>query len=134
MTARPLTHFAPPAGTAAAWGWLAIVTVGAVGLPWEGVWRSLCLAPWCEEVVWRWGLQAPLSRRWGAAWACAVSALAFGLAHLLFARDTADAWRAAATVLPAAWIGAGFARHGRLLPCVAWHAGFNLIWMGVIAR
>lgn len=133
MIARPLIHLAPPAGTAAGLGWVVIVAVGLAGLPWEGVWRSLLVAPWCEEVVWRWGLQAPLSRRWGPGWACAASAIAFGVAHLLFARDAVDAWRAVATVLPAAWIGAVFARHGRLLPCVAWHAGFNLVWMGVHA-
>lgn len=102
---------------------------GCLWLPAEAVVRSLWLAPWCEEAVCRWGLQAPLTRRFGAPAAVLLSALAFGLAHWWFARGTPDAWRAAATALPAAWIGFVFARSGRLAPCIAWHAGFNLLWL-----
>ncbi|MGM9488577.1 lysostaphin resistance A-like protein [Ideonella sp. YS5] len=109
--------------------WLGIAVAGLVLLPAGSAIRSLWLAPWCEEVVWRWGLQAPLARRVGAGAAIALSALAFGLAHLLFARDAADAWRAAATALPAAWMGLVFARSGRITPCVAWHAAFNFAWL-----
>jgi uncharacterized protein len=109
--------------------WLGISLIGLALLPAGGALRSLWLAPWCEEVVWRWGLQAPLARRFGPRAAVWLSALAFGLAHLLFARDQADVWHAAATALPAAWIGLVFARSGRLAPCVAWHAGFNLVWL-----
>jgi membrane protease YdiL (CAAX protease family) len=109
--------------------WLGIALAGLVLLPAGSALRSLWLAPWLEEAVWRWGLQAPLARRFGTAAAITLSALAFGLAHLLFARDAADAWRATATALPAAWIGLVFARSGRLAPCVACHAGFNLFWM-----
>jgi membrane protease YdiL (CAAX protease family) len=109
--------------------WLGIALVGLAILPTGSALRSLWLAPWLEEAVWRWGLQAPLARRFGTAFAITLSALAFGAAHLLFARDAADAWRAAATALPAAWTGLVFARSGRLAPCVAWHAGFNLLWM-----
>ena len=109
--------------------WLAVAVAGLVLLPTGSALRSLWLAPWLEEAVWRWGLQAPLARRFGSVAAIFLSALAFGLAHLLFARDAADAWRAAATALPAAWTGLVFARSGRLAPCVAWHAGFNLLWL-----
>ena len=82
--------------------WLGIAVAGLVLLPTGSAMRSLWLAPWCEEAVWRWGLQAPLARRFGPGAAIVLSALAFGLAHLLFARDANDAWRAAATALPAA--------------------------------
>jgi uncharacterized protein len=109
--------------------WLGVAVAGLLLLPTGSAMRSLWLAPWCEEAVWRWGLQAPLARRFGPGAAIVLSALAFGLAHLLFARDASDAWRAAATALPAAWIGLVFARSGRLAPCVAWHAGFNLMWL-----
>jgi uncharacterized protein len=109
--------------------WLGVSLIGLALLPAGSVLRSLWLAPWCEEVVWRWGLQTPLARRFGPRAAVCLSALAFGLAHLVFARDQVDAWRAAATALPAAWIGLVFARSGRLAPCVAWHAGFNLVWL-----
>lgn len=120
---------APPA--AALVCWLAIALGGLALLPSAGALRSLWLAPWCEEAVCRWGLQAPLARRFGPHAALWLSAAAFGLAHLMFARDPPDAWRALATALPAAWIGAVFARTGRLTPCVAWHAGFNLAWLAV---
>lgn len=109
--------------------WLGIAIVGLALLPTGAALRSLWVAPWVEEAVWRWGLQAPLARRFGHATAIALSALAFGLAHLLFAQEPADAWRAAGTALPAAWIGLVFARTGRLGPCAAWHAGFNLLWL-----
>lgn len=123
---RPAEH----APNAAALGcWLGVSLVGLALLPAGSALRSLWLAPWCEEVVWRWGLQAPLSRHFGPHAAVWLSAMAFGLAHLLFTRDQADAWRAAATALPAAWIGIVFAHSGRLTPCVAWHAGFNLVWL-----
>jgi membrane protease YdiL (CAAX protease family) len=109
--------------------WLGLALTSLALLPAEAALRSIWLAPWCEEAVCRWGLQAPLARRWGQRWAVPLTALAFGIAHLLFARDAADAWRAAATALPAVWIGLVFARSGRLAPCVAWHAGFNLWWL-----
>lgn len=130
MNASRLPLSARPAPPPVAWAcWLAIALCGLGLLPSESALRSLWLAPWCEEIVWRWGLQAPLARRWGHAAAVVLAALAFGLAHWLFARGTADAWRAAATALPAVWIGRVFARSGRLAPCVAWHAGFNLLWL-----
>jgi len=137
MTACRIPRPAERAPVAAALAcWLGIAIGGLVLLPPASagsVLRSLWLAPWCEEIVWRWGLQAPLARRFGPTAAVTFSALAFGLGHWLFAADPADAWRAAATALPAAWIGLVFARTGRLLPCVAWHAGFNLAWMAAHA-
>lgn len=130
MTACRIPRPAEPApNTAALAAWLGISLVGLALLPAAGALRSLWLAPWCEEAVWRWGLQAPLARRCGPRAAIWLSAAAFGLAHLLFAHDPREAWRAAATALPAAWIGLVFARQGRLAPCVAWHAGFNLMWL-----
>jgi membrane protease YdiL (CAAX protease family) len=122
---------APRTPAAALACWLALAAMGLALLPAGAALRSIWLAPWCEEAVWRWGLQAPLARRCGPRAAVWISALAFGLAHWLFASGAADAWRAAATVLPAAWIGLVFARGGRLVPCVAWHAGFNLLWLAV---
>jgi membrane protease YdiL (CAAX protease family) len=109
--------------------WLGVALAGLALLPVEAALRSLWLAPWCEEAVARWGLQAPLARRLGQRWAVPLTALVFGMLHLLFARSAADAWRAAATALPAAWIGAVFARSGRLAPCAAWHAAFNFLWL-----
>lgn len=132
MTACRITRLAEPTPPRAAlWCWLGIASAGFALLPAGSVLRSLWLAPWCEEAVFRWGLQAPLARRFGMGAAVTWSALAFGAAHGLFARDGADAWRAAATALPAAWIGLVFARSGRLAPCVAWHAGFNLAWLAL---
>jgi len=133
MNACRLPRHAEPAPNAAAFAcWFAIAVGGLACLPFGSALRSLWLAPWLEEVVWRWGLQAPLARRLGPRAATWLSAVAFGLAHLLFASGPDDAWRAAATALPAAWIGAVFARSGRLSPCVAWHAGFNLLWLVAI--
>ena len=130
MTACRLPRHAEPAPSAAAFAcWLGIAVGGLALLPAGSALRSLWLAPWLEEMVWRWGLQAPLARRFGNAIAIALSALAFGAAHLLFARDAGDAWRTAATAVPAAWVGLVFARTGRVVPCVAWHAGFNFAWM-----
>jgi membrane protease YdiL (CAAX protease family) len=130
MPACRLPRPAEPAPNAAALAcWFGIAVGGLALLPTESALRSLWLAPWLEEVVWRWGLQAPLAHRFGNATAIALSALAFGAAHLLFAPDTADAWRTAATAVPAAWVGFVFARTGRVVPCVAWHAGFNFAWM-----
>lgn len=131
-TTLPLPRFMRPAPLAAL-SWLAIALAGLVLLPAEAALRSLWLAPWCEEAVLRWGVQAPLARRLGPLAALVLSALAFGAAHMLFAHDAADLWRAAATTVPAAWIGRGYERHGRLAPCVAWHAGFNLLWLGANA-
>jgi membrane protease YdiL (CAAX protease family) len=109
--------------------WLGVALAGLALLPTEAALRSLWLAPWSEEAVIRWGVQAPLARRVGPRVAGWLSALAFGAAHMAFAQDAADLWRAAATALPAAWIGLDFARHGRIARCVAWHAGFNLVWL-----
>jgi membrane protease YdiL (CAAX protease family) len=116
-------------GVLAVLAWLGVALAGLAWLPTEAALRSLWLAPWCEEAVIRWGVQAPLARRVGPRAAVRLSALAFGAAHMAFAQDAQDLWRAAATVLPAAWIGLDFARHGRLSRCVAWHAGFNLLWL-----
>lgn len=126
----PRTVPRPPAAALACW--FVFAAAGLALLPTGTALRSLWLAPWCEEAVWRWGLQVPLARRCGPRAAVWISALAFGLAHWLFASGSADAWRAAATVLPAAWIGTVFARSGRLAPCAAWHAGFNLLWLVVL--
>src|SRR5690242_16476922 len=103
MIACPPSHHrprpaerAPP--TTALVCWLVMALGGLALLPAGSAWRSLWLAPWCEETVWRWGLQAPLARRWGPRSALWLSAAAFAFAHLLFARTPAEAWHAAATV------------------------------------
>lgn len=129
MTASLLPNSASRAPHAATLAWLGIALAASALLPAPAALRSVWLAPWCEEAVCRWGVQAPLARRFGATTAVLASAAAFGLAHWLFSNGPADAWRAAATALPAAWIGSVFARTGRLAPCAAWHAGFNLLYL-----
>lgn len=122
---------------AAGWAWLAIAGIGAWLLPLEAVLRSLCLAPWLEEAVLRWGLQAPLQDRLAhrhPAWRVGLPALAFAALHVAASPGGADLMRAAATFLPAAWIGLVYHRQQRLLPCVAWHAGFNLLWLGGLSH
>jgi membrane protease YdiL (CAAX protease family) len=120
---------APPVASAT---WLGICAIGALALPAGDVLRSIVLAPLVEEAVLRLGLHDALSRR---AWAPArrfaplLSALAFAAAHMALARDAQDLPRAAATALPAWWIGARYERDRRLAPCVAWHAAFNLAWL-----
>lgn len=109
--------------------WFTAAAAGLALLPADVALRSLWLAPWAEEAVFRWGLQAPLAQRCGPRAALWITAVAFGLAHLASSPGGADAWRAAATVLPAAWIGGMFMRNGQLVPCVAWHAAFNLAWL-----
>jgi membrane protease YdiL (CAAX protease family) len=121
MTDCPAPHTAPRTPAAALACWFVLAAAGLALLPAGAALRSLWLAPWCEEAALRWGLQAPLAHRLGPRAAVWISALAFGLAHWLFARDGADAW-----------IGTVFARSGRLAPCAAWHAGFNLLWLAVL--
>lgn len=141
MTSGSLTprHLRLPVDTPwhAAVPWLLVAAMSFVLLPPAAAVRSVCVAPWCEEMVWRWGVQDALARRLDAAhlaWAPLLSALAFGLAHVLVAHvllapDAADLPRAAATVLPAWWIGLVYQRTRRIAPCAAWHAGFNLLWL-----
>ncbi len=109
---------------------LALVAVAVSGpLPGASAWRVaslLLVAPLLEEIVFRGGLQeALLRRRWAPAMANALTALAFGLSHLL---TGSWAW-ALARVLPALAIGHVYQRTRRVAPCVAWHTTFNALWL-----
>jgi len=95
--------------------------------------RSVWIAPLVEETVLRLGVQDGLSRRHPAA-APALAALVFAAAHMLFAHSQMQLVQAAATALPAGWIGLVYRRTRRLAPCIAWHAVFNLAWLGGLAN
>lgn len=83
-------------------------------------------APLAEEAVFRAGLQEALLRRQGSALvANGLTALAFGLAHVLV-RGDAGAFVLAA---PALLIGAVYGRWRRLRLCVALHAALNAAWL-----
>lgn len=109
---------------------------GLACLPASVVLRQLLLAPWLEEIVFRLGLQSGLQRQarwpWLRAHGAGLSALAFAGAHLL-ARlpqgSPAALALAAATGIPAWWIGRDFARNASLARCALWHAGFNAFWL-----
>lgn len=98
----------------------------------------LLLAPVLEETVFRRGVHAWALRRWGLgaqrgwAWPSRVNllvALLFAAAHLL----RLPPLLALAVVLPALAIGKVYEMTGRLWPCVAAHAAFNLCWLGLNA-
>jgi membrane protease YdiL (CAAX protease family) len=101
-------------------------------LPAHSALRSVWIAPLVEETVLRLGVQDGLSRRLPAA-APALAALVFATAHALFAHAPVELVQAAATALPAGWIGLVYRRTRRLAPCIAWHAVFNLAWLGGLA-
>ena len=122
------------ASSASAWiTWMGICAIGVSLLPIEAALRSVVLAPLFEETVFRLGVHDALSMRLPADrlhFAPALTALAFASLHLLLAPGV-RAWPlAVATTIPAWWIGTIYERRRRLGPCVAWHAGFNLAWLG----
>ena len=95
----------------------------------------LLWAPWLEEIVFRRGLQQGLQDRLGpgpvaAGAAMGLTAIAFTAAHLLFNPAPWAAW----TLLPALALGGLYRATGRVGPCVALHALFNLIWIAATAR
>ena len=113
--------------------WWGICIVAVLLLPIGAALRSVWLAPLFEETVFRLGVHDALSMRLPAGsvrFAPVLTALAFAGLHLLLARDTHASLLAAATAVPAWWIGALYERDRRLGPCVAWHAGFNVAWLG----
>jgi len=129
---RPARDARPRA--AEAWlTWWGIGVAALVLLPAPAALRSIWLAPLVEETVLRLGVHDPLRRRLRGPFASAapvIAALAFAASHLLFARHGAQVIQAAATAIPAWWIGLRYERGGlRLAPCVAWHAAFNLAWL-----
>lgn len=86
------------------------------------------LAPVAEEAIFRAGLHEQLLR-WGLmrGHANALTVLAFVLVHGL-----ARSWALGlAVALPAWWIGRVYGARRRLRPCIAWHAGFNLVWVAL---
>ncbi|MFZ2987756.1 type II CAAX prenyl endopeptidase Rce1 family protein [Ideonella sp.] len=116
-------------------GWLAVAALAAASLPAEAFWRSIVLAPWLEEAVLRWGVQDPLAARLcpsrpDRAWLPPLlAAVLFSALHLLLSPGGADLWRAAATVLPAWWLGHVYRHRPSIARCAAWHALFNLVWL-----
>lgn len=139
----PVKPFVPsfsvcgPAGERFALSWVDVMGVvglgvAAVWLPWP--WVVLCvIAPLCEELVFRGGLQETLLRRGWSSWtAIGVTALAFALLHGLL-----RSWMLALGVLlPALWLGWVYhrsrVRSGPVMAwrlCVAWHAGFNAVYL-----
>lgn len=132
-----LTLHAARRVTAAGWAWAALLGAGLLLLPLPAWWRSICLAPLLEEAVLRWALQDPLHRHLAptrAAWPALVCAAVFAALHMATSPGGSDLLRAAATALPAWWIGHLYRHSRRLLPCIAWHAGFNLLWLSVLSK
>ena len=112
--------------------WMGTCLAGWLLLPHGAAGRSLVAAPLLEEIVFRWGVQDALSRSVHAGLATRaplLAALLFAAAHVALTTDAGDAWRAAATLGPAWWIGLVYRRKGALAPCIAWHAAFNLAWL-----
>jgi membrane protease YdiL (CAAX protease family) len=113
------------------WRWMLVLMLPCAAAAWAGadlqrVGVLLFLAPLAEEAVFRAGLQEALLRRWDAPVVCnAVTALAFGLAHVI-ARGDAFAF---AVAVPALLIGAVYGRWRQLRWCVALHAGMNAVWL-----
>lgn len=123
-----------------AWSWALWISAVAGGAWLAGpAWalRSLLLAPWVEEVLFRAGLQRTLARRLPGTAAVAITAAVFALAHLSVAAalpgplDPLLGGMALATAAPAWWIGRLYQRTGRLGPCVAAHALANLALLGL---
>jgi len=115
--------------------WLGICLTGWLLAPHGAVVRSLIAAPLIEEIVFRWGVQDALAARLRpglSAHAPLLAALVFALAHVALAAGALDALRAAATFVPAWWIGIAYRRDGALGASVAWHAAFNLAWIAVL--
>lgn len=100
---------------------------------WQGLWHGLLvllISPVLEEVVFRHGIQAALSRRWqGVGRPNACTAFLFACAHAW----TQPLWVAAATALPALGIGLVYAWHKSLWPCVCLHSAMNLCWLAAIS-
>lgn len=92
----------------------------------------LLLAPVLEEAVFRAGLQEALLRRWHGLPlpANAVTAAAFGLAHVIMRGEAA----AFAVVLPALLIGAIYQRTRSVTACAAMHAAMNGLWLALASR
>ncbi len=136
MTSQPLAplSFEPPRALhAAPWPAAALlVATCAIALVGRQAAWLILVAPLLEEIVFRGGLQSALLRHVdandaaGLMRANALTALAFGAAHLL----TRPSWLAAATVLPALVIGWAYQRHRSVAVCVGLHALFNAIWLG----
>ncbi len=123
---------APTAALAGVVGVTVAVTATAAGaMPWALAWL-LVGAPLAEEVIFRRGLQETLLRRLPGSrhgWANLLTGLVFAGAHVV----VRPGWTAAATLLPALALGLLYGRTRRLLPCVFWHALFNLagaVWFG----
>lgn len=113
---------------------VALLLLGAsalLGLPWS--WAVMCVvAPLCEELIFRWGLQETLLRwRMNPLVANGLTAMIFALAHGVF-----RAWALAPWVLvPALFLGAVYQQgraHGARVAvrrCVLWHSAFNVVYM-----
>jgi len=85
----------------------------------------IVFVPLAEEAVFRAGLQEALLRRHSALIANGLTALAFGLVHVL-ARGDASAFAVAG---PALLLGAVYGRWRRVRLCAALHAVMNAVWL-----
>ena len=87
----------------------------------------LVLAPVIEEAIFRAGVHELLLRRFGCSSGVAIvlTALAFGLAHVLVRGDAS----AFAVALPALAIGAIYDRRRQIRACAGAHAAMNALWL-----
>jgi uncharacterized protein len=85
-----------------------------------------------EETIFRHGLFALLDRKLGANKALVLSALAFGLAHLINDEPPAiKAIQVATTIAMGAVLAVVYKQKG-LWPCIAIHAGYNFFVLWVL--
>ena len=124
-------HLRAPGAQPALWFGALALCAGALalaGTPAPRLLVLLLLGPLLEEAIFRAGLHEALLRRWAglpALWANLVTAIAFGLAHMLVRGELA----AGAVVLPALAIGLVYQRGRRLRHCIALHAAMNAAWL-----
>jgi membrane protease YdiL (CAAX protease family) len=92
--------------------------------------QSLIVAPVIEELFFRGVVQSRLRAAggvFGRPWvAIGVTAVCFGLAHLL----TASVARAALVIAPAVVIGWAYERTRSIGLCIALHSAANAVWIG----
>jgi membrane protease YdiL (CAAX protease family) len=104
----------------------------AVTAPASVVWLLVVIAPVLEETVFRAGLHESLLRTLGQraerlVIANVLTALLFAAAHVINRGDALSLL----TFFPALLIGAAYQRHRRLLPCIAMHGFFNVVWLSL---
>lgn len=108
----------------------ALAVVHALGFHAVQMAQSLIVAPIIEELFFRGVVQSRLRAAGGVSgrpWiAIGVTAVCFGLAHLL----TASAAHAALVIAPAVVIGWAYERTRSIGLCIALHSAANAVWIG----